>query len=731
MDAQISDLIEIIHFTERVAARIHGLLDEAEIYRAVMEEFSKSGHYTASILLLSEDGSKLRIAETSENRTKLSSAERSSGLRLKKYQIDLDKSNIYRQVVREWKTLQVNTTDIVNELFPKPLARLIVKLMGYGDEHSLLTPLSRRGKIIGALAMSSTTLAEHFIPSVKALAEHISTALELAEECAERQRAEERLRESEERFRSLVETATDAILSIDDQANINFWNHQAETMFGYADSEIIGRPLVTIIPEQSRESFKTGFEHMLHKGTPQIAGQTLELVGLRKDGHQFPIELSVATCQAGKETRFTAIIRDITERKQMEEELKRSEQFNFNLIEQSPHPIVVVDLDRKIRRVNKALEELTGFSAPEVIGLQTPYPWWTEQDAEEKSNRDRQAALARKRQRFEEKFHKKSGELFWAEVTPMAIVIDGRPQYYMYMWTDITERKQMEGELKERYEQERNLRGELEREIKKRIEFTRIIVHELKTPLTSIMVSSDLLTAEIKEELLLELAQSINRSAANLNSRIDELLDMARGEMGMLKLNPKWVEPLKLLSGLARDMTPVVQRRQQSINLELPGSLPQVRADEDRLRQIVLNLLTNASKFTPAGGKITLRARKEASSLTVEVEDNGHGIAKKEQERLFQPYYRLEQDKERTSGLGLGLALSKTLVELHGGKIWVRSKPGQGATFGFSLPLESRQTVLVQTEPASKASEKVKMAGTATDGQNTHQSQQQTLKMPL
>ena len=112
-------------------------------------------------------------------------------------------------------------------------------------------------------------------------------------------------------------------------------------------------------------------------------------------------------------------------------------------------------------------------------------------------------------------------------------------------------------------------------------------------------------------------------------------------------------------------------------------------ADEDRLRQIILNLLSNASKFTPDGGKIILRAREKAANLILEVEDTGPGISDKDQKWLFEPYYRVERERERISGLGLGLALSKTLVELHGGQIWVKSQVGQGSTFGFSLPLEN------------------------------------------
>jgi signal transduction histidine kinase len=135
-------------------------------------------------------------------------------------------------------------------------------------------------------------------------------------------------------------------------------------------------------------------------------------------------------------------------------------------------------------------------------------------------------------------------------------------------------------------------------------------------------------------------------------------------------------------------VSPVAFDRGQTLVTELPNSLPLVKADEVRLRQIVLNLLNNALKFTQEGGKIILRVTQKADSLIIEVEDNGPGIDDKEQAHLFEPYRRLEASEERLSGLGLGLALCKTLVELHGGKIWAKSQAGKGSIFTFSIPLK-------------------------------------------
>ena len=253
--------------------------------------------------------------------------------------------------------------------------------------------------------------------------------------------------------------------------------------------------------------------------------------------------------------------------------------------------------------------------------------------------------------------------------------------------------QESEAKLQALYQEEQILRQKLQAEIDKRVEFTRAVVHEIKTPLTPVVTASELLLEELKEEPALGLVRSINKGAYNLNQRIDELLDLARGEVGMLNLSPASINPIPLLQEIANDMIPVAQQNGQSLNLELPQSLPSAWADEDRLRQVILNLINNAIKFTPEGGKITLRAKKDGANLVVEVQDTGQGISKEDQHWLFEPYYQIGGETSRWRGLGLGLSLSKKLVELHGGSIWVKSQKGKGSTFGFSIPFETTNQI--------------------------------------
>ncbi len=226
------------------------------------------------------------------------------------------------------------------------------------------------------------------------------------------------------------------------------------------------------------------------------------------------------------------------------------------------------------------------------------------------------------------------------------------------------------------------------------LRFIDTLSHELKTPLTSIIAAAGLLAEELEEtgeESDQKLIQTIIHNANTLETRLAELMDIVKTGTGRLQLQLEPVDMKSLLQGIGWQISPLLQGKGQNLSMDLPDSLPILHGDGQRLEQVVLNLMTNATKFTPEGGNITLRARKRDSEIVTEIHDTGIGIAKEEQGRLFKPYSRLSADRQRHPGLGLGLALAKQVVELHGGKIWVESEPGKGSTFSFSLPLNARK----------------------------------------
>lgn len=221
------------------------------------------------------------------------------------------------------------------------------------------------------------------------------------------------------------------------------------------------------------------------------------------------------------------------------------------------------------------------------------------------------------------------------------------------------------------------------------LRFIDTLSHELKTPLTSIIAAAGLLAEELQptaDESQKKLIQTLIHNANTLETRLAELLDIVKSGSGKLQLHFEPVDIKSLILGTCMQISPLLHNKKQKLVTEIPDSLPIIRGDGPRLEQVMLNLMNNATKFTPEGGSVAVRVRKEENGLVIEIRDNGIGIAKDEQDKLFKPYSRLHSDRQSHPGLGLGLALAKQVVELHGGKIWVDSDKGKGSTFSFSLP---------------------------------------------
>ncbi len=254
----------------------------------------------------------------------------------------------------------------------------------------------------------------------------------------------------------------------------------------------------------------------------------------------------------------------------------------------------------------------------------------------------------------------------------------------------IIDSKIAEESLKALYARERKLHQKLRDEMQRRVDFTRLIVHELKTPLTSLMATSQLLLEETSQTRLEKVARYVWDGANAMNLRIEELHDIIRGEIGNLKLHIKPFDIGKLLHLLVGESRALAQQQGVEITLEVPDDLPEVHADDERVRQIMHNLMNNVFKYAGDGGKMTIRARNSGDGfLVVEVQDFGPGISKERQRLLFKIGHRETWRAEGAAGLGIGLALCKLLVELQGGKIWLESRAGKGSSFFFSLPVFS------------------------------------------
>lgn len=468
METPLHDLIQIIHFTEEVSTKIHGLLDEAAIYRTVKEESEKSNRYTMSILLLTDDKSKLRIAEVSLPLQKMRAAEKVAGLRLKEFTIDLDTSQFYSQVIREGKTVQANVAAVVSELLPQPAASLVSKILGYQKKSSILTPLRRHGEIIGAFSMSSTELAEYFIPSVRNLAQHISTALELADEYAERKKMEEALQERERLYRLLAENATDVIWTMNMDLQFTYVSPFVFRLLGYTVEEALAKSVQDVLTPSSFEVAMKVFKEEL--ATEESEDKDLSRSGVLelelkcKDGSTVWTEAKMTFLRddSGLPVGILGVLRDITERKQAEEMLQQSEEKYKSLIENLNVGIYrgVPGGGGRFIDVNQALVKMLGYDKKEeVLELRVSDAYFYQED----------------RKRIREKISRhgflKNEEITLKRKDGTPIIVsdtgkaaydgEGTLLYFDGILEDITERRRIEEEL-ERY------RHHLEDLVKKR-----------------------------------------------------------------------------------------------------------------------------------------------------------------------------------------------------------------------------------------------------------------------
>jgi len=504
----------------------------------------------------------------------------------------------------------------------------------------------------------------------------------------ERKISDAALRESEKRFRELAELLPELVFETDLSGKLTFVNRVVFSVFGYPPEDHPELNLFDLLAIEDRDR--------AHKNLARILeGEELGNMGytaVRKDGQTLPAFVHITPIKNARDEicGLRGILVDITVQKEIEDELRASEEFSSSLRDNSPYPIMVINPDTSIRYVNPALEMLTGFSASELVGCRLPYPFSTKEGTELQlcsvltNNMDCP-------HRIEALFKKKSGDSFYVDINSTPVREGNHLKYVLSIWVDVTALKIANEQMEKLYQREKNLREALQAEIKSRTEYTRALVHELKTPLTPIMASSELLVEELTEEPFLSLAKNVFHGAENMNRRVNELLDLARGDVGMLTVNLNPLVPEKLLLEVTKYMELTAKNNGQSLILNIQNHLPTILADEDRVRQILFNLITNSIKYSNGKGNITITARKEAEYLIIEVQDTGRGMSEEEQQKLFQPYYRIE-GKEHLSGLGLGLALSKKIVELHNGKIWVSSQKGKGSTFAFSLPLKNLRT---------------------------------------
>lgn len=454
-------------------------------------------------------------------------------------------------------------------------------------------------------------------------------------------------------------------------------NPRACLLFGYGEDELVGRSIELLVPELHRD------EHVRHRegydAAPRVGpmGTGRKVVGRHRDGSMLPVDVRLAPTTIGDEHYVIAFVDDITERVRAQAELDATRSLLEAILEHAPIQVYVKDLEGRYLMVNRQVELESGKQPDAMIGrtdaeifASSEVPTWQAADAE--------AIAAGVVVEREEEYERDDGErqVFLSHKFPL-LDADGVPYALCGVSTNITARKILEGAVD-------SARTEAERANRAKSRFLSRVSHELRTPLNSVMGFAQLLQMDGLDPRVEESAEQILRAGRHLLELINDVLDISRIEAGELRLS---VEPVRVSDVLAEAGDLIgVQAQQRGLHFTpAPPGGEVVMADRHRLVQVLLNLGSNAVKFNRRGGEVTLAVEVRGDRVRISVRDAGPGISAAARERLFAPFDRLDVDPS-IEGTGLGLALSRSLVEAMGGVIDVDSEPGRGSTFWVELP---------------------------------------------
>lgn len=569
-------------------------------------------------------------------------------------------------------------TDVEEDVnFPRAsLAREI------GVKGAFAFPVLIGKQVAAVLEFFSTVVAEPDEPLLEVMVQ-IGTQLGRV---VERQRAGDRLREREERFRAVTETASDAIISMDHQSLVVAWNQSAERLFGYRADEIIGKDLTRLMPHDYQARHTQALDRLNQGEKPRVIGKTLEVEGQHKDGTIFPVDLSLATWSVDGQSYYTGIVRDITERKRVDEVLRHNQEMLRAVIDAVPAMINVKDERSRYTLMNRYQAALYATSVEDAIGrdaselINPEYGQRTEQQ-------DREVLAAGESvPYYEEEFVDAHDEHHTFLTTKVPLYTsDHAARNVVTVALDITELKQTEGELVEAKEQAESAN-------RTKSQFLASMSHELRTPLNAIIGITEMLQEDAEERAqtdLIEPLERISRAGRHLLNLISDILDLSKIEAGRLELNLETVEVGFLVDEVMTTAQSLAARNRNVLNVVCPRGVGAVHADILRARQILLNLLGNACKFTEDGTinlEISRRQIDNHEWILFNVNDTGIGIESERLKDLFQEFTQAHQSTPKYGGTGLGLAISRRLSRLMGGDIEVESEAGSGSVFTVSLP---------------------------------------------
>ncbi|MCT7983731.1 PAS domain S-box protein [Laspinema sp. A4] len=487
----------------------------------------------------------------------------------------------------------------------------------------------------------------------------------LAMDITDRKTAERAIQASQARLAGLVEIARDGIISVDGNQKITLFNQGAERIFGYDAAEVLGQPLDLLMPSRFVLYHRLQVENFGKTvGRTQAMGERTEITARRADGTEFPAEASISKLEIDGEQIFTAILRDVSDRKRTEAALSQL----AAIVEDSEDAILSKTLDGTVVSWNASAYKLFGYSPAEAIGqsiLTLIVP--SDRHSEETNLLDK-IAQGESVQQFETVRMRKNDTPIHVALT-ISPVKDGRGKIIgiSTIARDISDRRQIE---------------------RMKNEFISIVSHEIRTPLTSIRGAIGLLASGMyqnKPERVQRMLEIALTDSDRLVRLVNDILDLERLESGRLELVKERCDAANAIAQAVEGVQAIGDK--EGVRFSLPPGTATVWASPDALQQVLTNLLSNAIKFSPPQSIITLTVQSQWQGVLFAVRDSGRGIPPDKLEMIFNPFQQVDaSDSRQKGGTGLGLTICKRIVHQHGGRIWVESTLGEGSTFYFTLP---------------------------------------------
>lgn len=496
---------------------------------------------------------------------------------------------------------------------------------------------------------------------------------------------------------AVVHASTDGIVSFALDRTILSWNAACERIFGYTAAEVIGQSLAVLAPGPDLTRVQEQNVARLQKGE----SFDYEAVRRRKDGLEIHVVMALSPIRDPDGTVIggTSVVRDITESLRSQEALRASEERMRLVVENvREYAIFSIGLDRRVISWNSGAERLLGYAEREAIGMGADCIFTEEDRVAGMPEAEVRTALLEGRASDDRIHVRKDGSLFWAEGMVM-LMRDraGQALGFVKVLRDQTRAREAQQalersqtELRQSLEETQLARRALEAADAAKDRFLAVLSHELRNPLASIASASELLLMpKLPESAREKAAEVVQRQGKAMKVLLDELLDVSRLTLGRLDLAKRPVSLAMVVQQALEATRPLVQAAAHELVVNLPPHSIEVEADPLRLAQVVSNLVSNAAKYTPEGGRIEVSADVFSDEVVIQVSDNGIGMDPSQIDRMFDLFSQGEQvTGHPNSGLGIGLALARNIVEMHGGWIMASSAgPGQGSQLRVGLPL--------------------------------------------